>query len=281
MPTSTGQQDRTKDPSGLRFTRTGSESIDSDGSESSGGGPGAFPPARGPSGLSCGSRDLVADSETDDPNDRQRGFRCSDSITGSERNLKRTGPTRVAHTGRTGATGLTDHSTLNRCIGSYSPNHTIERSSSSNPKTPKRLRRRRSDSEDTEATRGETARQPRPQGTAERTDCAPLARGGAGFPRAPREGAGVSQTMTWSGTRPDHGMVWYSPRPLCGPLSCADVPPHPPPLHRHTLTPFLALQVTRKKKRRLLMRARARGYAGIDLGRSAYVAPAKDPSRLP
>ena len=143
MPTSTGQQDRTKDPSGLRFTRTGSESIDSDGSESSGGGPGAFPPARGPSGPSCGSRDLVADSETDDPNDRQRGFRCSDSITGSERNLKRTGPTRVAHTGRTGATGLTDHSTLNRCIGSYSPNHIIERSSSSNPKTPKLLAARR------------------------------------------------------------------------------------------------------------------------------------------
>ena len=69
MPTSIGWQDRTRDPNGPRFAGTESESADSDRSESSIAGP---VPSRSLSARRAFPPGAVADSETDEPDGRQR-----------------------------------------------------------------------------------------------------------------------------------------------------------------------------------------------------------------
>ena len=136
MPTSLGWQDRTRDPNGPRFAGTESESADSDRlgsirvihSRAR-----AFPLARGRRAFPPGA---VADSETDEPDGRQRH---RPPASGSRIPLRRIHHRQrprleTNRPGRKGTTGGLDLgpcslSSLNRCFGSSTANHTKEPSS--------------------------------------------------------------------------------------------------------------------------------------------------------
>ena len=203
MPTSIGWQDRTRDPNGPRFAATESESADSDRlgsirvihSRTR-----AFPLARGRRTFPPGA---VADSETDEPDGRQR-HRPPASGSGiplqrihhkqrPRLETNRSGPYRPERNdGRSGLRALFPQRPKPLPWELYRKSHNGTKfiiqseDADATPTRPMRPQRRRSDSEVAAATRGDTDARPlagaggrgRPcRRRGQRTDCAPLARG--------------------------------------------------------------------------------------------------------
>ena len=200
VPPSLGWQGLTRDPNGPRFAGTESESADSDRSESSIAGP---VPSRSLSARRAFPPGAVADSETDEPDGRQR-HRPPASGSGiplqrihhkqrPRLETNRSGPYRPERNdGRSGLRALFPQRPKPLPWELYRKSHNGTKfiiqseDADATPTRPMRPQRRRSDSEVAAATRGDTDARPlagaggrgRPcRRRGQRTDCAPLARG--------------------------------------------------------------------------------------------------------